>query len=137
MTARVLAFGGRDGILKQTAGTDDPNTLSYRPVGGNKRSALRRFISTTPAEIAVETLPAFHTRTAQCAALIAPYWSLSLPYHSAACILAAFSLASSARARRYSTGMTLRNFGRNASQFSMICAARREPANRAWREIRR
>ena len=37
---------------------------------------------------------------------------LAHTYYSAACIVAAFSFAISASARRYSTGITLRNSGR-------------------------
>ena len=55
--------------------------------------------------------------------------------YSAASTTRAFAM--SASARRYSTGITLRNFGRYSSQCSRICAARREPAKRAWREISR
>src|SRR5216684_236797 len=39
-------------------------------------------------------------------------------------------------ARRYSTGITLRNFGSDVFQFARISAARFEPVNLAWREIK-
>src|SRR6185437_7404725 len=47
----------------------------------------------------------------------------------------AFAL-NSRRARRYSTGITLRNFGSQCFQFARISAARREPVALAWRVIR-
>src|SRR6266481_8302320 len=40
------------------------------------------------------------------------------------------------RARRYSTGITLRNFGSHVFQFARISAAFFEPASLAWRVIR-
>src|SRR5258708_21970661 len=40
------------------------------------------------------------------------------------------------RARRYSTGITLRNFGSHVFQSARISAARLEPASLAWRVIR-
>src|SRR5882757_2440639 len=39
-------------------------------------------------------------------------------------------------ARRYSTGITLRNFGSQIFQFARISAAFFEPVALAWREIR-
>src|SRR5438874_2300862 len=39
-------------------------------------------------------------------------------------------------ARRYSTGITLRNFGKNSFQFAKISAARFDPVALAWRVIR-
>ena len=48
---------------------------------------------------------------------------------------AAPAAASSASARRYSTGITFLNLGRKVSQFSRICRARVEPVYRAWLEI--
>src|SRR6266699_3956130 len=36
-------------------------------------------------------------------------------------------------ARRYSTGITLRNFGKNSFQFAKISAARFDPVALAWR----
>ena len=39
-------------------------------------------------------------------------------------------------ARRYSTGITLRNFGSQVFQFARISAARREPVSLACRVIR-
>src|ERR1700730_10494154 len=53
--------------------------------------------------------------------------------YSAACIVRAFSI--SASARRYSTGITLRNIGQYLLHSDRIVAARTEPARRAWRVI--
>src|SRR5258708_29486733 len=39
-------------------------------------------------------------------------------------------------ARRYSTGITLRNFGNQVFQSARISAARFDPVNLAWRVIR-
>src|SRR6185437_11870727 len=50
-----------------------------------------------------------------------------------AAIAAAFI---SLRARRYSTGITLRNFGYHAPQSARILAATAEPVKRAWRAIK-
>src|SRR6202035_717376 len=55
--------------------------------------------------------------------------------YSAACIVRAFSI--SASARRYSTGITLRNIGQYLLHSDRIVAARTEPARRSWRVIRR
>src|SRR6202043_2613100 len=55
--------------------------------------------------------------------------------YSAACIVRAFSI--SASARRYSTGITLRNIGQYFVHSARIVAARAEPVRRACRMIRR
>jgi hypothetical protein len=57
---------------------------------------------------------------------------IACQFYSAA-MAAAFS---SLRARRYSTGMTLRNFGYQCFQSARILAATVEPVKRAWRAIR-
>src|SRR5262249_48147166 len=52
------------------------------------------------------------------------------PSHSAACISRVRS--SSCRARRYSTGITLRNLGRYSFHLSRISAARADPVELPW-----
>ena len=63
------------------------------------------------------------------------HFALYSTRYSAACMAAACAL-SSLRARRYSTGMTLRNFGYQVGQSARILAATAEPVKRAWREIK-
>src|SRR5580704_3185942 len=65
---------------------------------------------------------------------VAPLQRRSLPTlrYSAAICAAFISLS----ARRYSTGITLRNFGHQIFQSLRIFAAMSEPVNRAWRAIR-
>ena len=60
------------------------------------------------------------------------FGTLVLVLHSAAIAAAFISLS----ARRYSTGITLRNFGHQAFQSLRIFAAMSESVNRAWRAIR-
>src|SRR5207302_1550964 len=55
--------------------------------------------------------------------------------YSAACIVRAFSI--SASARRYSSGITLRNMGQYFFHSARISAARLDPVKRACRVIRR
>ena len=64
------------------------------------------------------------------------HFALYRALYSAACMAAASAL-SSLSARRYSTGMTLRNFGYQIVHSPRILAATVEPVKRAWREIRR
>ena len=63
------------------------------------------------------------------------HFALYSTRYSAACMAAACAL-SSLRARRYSTGMTLRNFGYQIGHSARILAATAEPVKRAWRAIK-